>query len=251
MKNLTKYQIILLAVLIIVSVSSAVFCGYWTQKTEKLLEDKAIENEEKYNKMIEHMKNFDAKQDEEKEKLREVQNKLNEDSHFRKIAFYGATTEGDIQELYFDIDTDLKGEMPFLTADDMNKLIDSWYGGQGLAGRGQSFITAYEQTGLNPIYLFAHAAVESGWGTSYLARTRGNMYGIGAFTNAPGNALYLGDEMDEGIVNGAKWINDNYYNQGACTLSEMKAYGYAEGGSWEHDIAYIVNKSYDILGSGI
>lgn len=249
MKFTVKY-VVLLVLLVSISVGSAIFCAYWTNETNKVIEQKAKETEERYNRMLEHIQAFDAKQSIEREQMQKVQQRLQGvEDYYKKLSFYGPTVNGDVTELDFDIYTDLKDNFPSLSAWEMDMLISEWYGGQGLAGRGQAFITAAEETGLNPIYLFAHAAVESGWGTSYLARTRGNMYGIGAYTEAPGNALYLGDEIDEGIVNGAIWINDNYYNQGACTLSDMKAYGYAEGGSWEHDIAYIVIESYNILGS--
>lgn len=241
MKN-NKIQIILLVVFMLVTIVSTVFCSYWIIKTENLLEQKSIEQEEHYNQMIEHMEAFDARQSIEREKLKKMQDKLRNIS-----SFMGPTNRNEIKELDFSIYSDLKDEAPCITIQDMNRLIDKW-GANGFKNYGQVFIRAGQETGLNPIYLFAHAAVESGWGTSYLAQTRGNYFGIGAYTNNPNCAYEMGESIEDGIINGAIWINENYYLQGAQTLAQMKARGYASNPNWEHDIAYIVMQSYIILG---
>ena len=98
------------------------------------------------------------------------------------------------------------------------------------------------ETGLNPVYLLAHAAVESAWGQSHYAVYRGNYFGIGAVDSNPDNAHYM-----SGIVEGAKWIDENFYQDGAISLSDMKANNYASSPYWEGQIAQIVRTSYSIL----
>ena len=39
------------------------------------------------------------------------------------------------------------------------------------------FVTAAKETGLDPRYIAAHAALESGWGNSNFARNRNNYFG--------------------------------------------------------------------------
>ena len=78
---------------------------------------------------------------------------------------------------------------------------------------------AYKLTGLDPRYLVAHAAWESGWGTSNFAKNRNNFFGIGAFNSDPNKALKF--SKDEGFIDGAQWINHNFTARGQNTLQSM------------------------------
>lgn len=144
----------------------------------------------------------------------------------------------------FSVNTDL-GTNTDLTVDDMNKII-SYYEAEAFEGHGEAFILASKETGLSPIYLFAHAAAESGFGTSYLARDRHNYYGIAAFDNDPNAAYGMGSNIDEGIINGAKWIKKHYYDDGDKTLSEMHE-SYASDPEWANQITRIANKAIEVL----
>ncbi|MDM8101180.1 peptidoglycan-binding protein, partial [Oceanobacillus oncorhynchi] len=142
-----------------------------------------------------------------------------------------------------------------VTASDLNSDILS---GKGiLAGRGQAFITAGKQQSVNEIYLISHALLETGNGSSALARgievglnssgnpvvvtssnrsslrnirTTYNMYGIGAVDgNAHnGGAIRAYNEgwfsPEQAIVGGARFIGNSYihnqYNQN--TLYKMR-----------------------------
>lgn len=180
--------------------------------------------------------------------VRSLQSKVN------GLSYKGTVARNDINSLSFSVDTDLKENTPTVTVKDMDNLIAVWNQKtgyrSGLVGKGKAFIEAANTTGYNPIYLFAHAAVESGFGTSYLARTRGNMYGIGAFDSDTNKAYYLGNDMYEGIINGGVWINENYYEEGRTTLREMNQL-YASNIEWKDDISKIVNQSYEILANQV
>ena len=147
-------------------------------------------------------------------------------------------------------DMDL-GSYSNLSVEDMDKIIDYYdsmiNGGSRFKGKGYVFVEAAKETGLNPVYLFAHAACESSYGNSYLARTRNNFFGINAVDANPGRADIMGDSVDEGIINGAKWIKSNFYDNGYTTLNEMRDAGYASGESWSKDIQNIANDGLDIL----
>ena len=107
-----------------------------------------------------------------------------------------------------------------------------------LAGHAADFIRAAKEYSVSEIYLIAHACLETGNGTSRLARgvevngtTVYNVFGIGAYDNS---AVYSGSQrayalnwtsVGKAIDGGAKWISDNYVNSGAQrqnTLYKMR-----------------------------
>ena len=141
-----------------------------------------------------------------------------------------------------------------ITTDDMNSIIEYWNskcGGTPFLGRGDVFIEASKRTGLDPVYIFAHAALESGWGKSDLAIYKANYFGIGAYDSDPyGHGYSMGDGLHDGIIEGAEWINTNYYQQGQTSLYDMiygqKQYASAAD-SWIDDIASIMNTSYNVI----
>lgn len=137
------------------------------------------------------------------------------------------------------------GENTNISVEDMDKIIDYYEskikGGSRFKGKGYVFVQAAKETGLNPVYLYAHASVESAFGNSYLARTRSNFYGIDAWDTNPDRARTMGSSVDEGIINGAHWIKKNYYDNGYRTLAAMKKY-YASDPKWANDIASVANE---------
>lgn len=120
-------------------------------------------------------------------------------------------------------------------------------------GNGKVFIEASEKSGLDPRYIAAHAALESGWGTSAISKKKHNYFGIGAFDSSPYASAYsFAPGLQKGIVGGAQWISDNYTNKGYDTLAKMKARGYATDPEWAYNIARIMKKAPEdtSVGSG-
>ena len=150
--------------------------------------------------------------------------------------------------------TDLGYNNILITAEEMNKIIDYWdsktKNGTKFTGYGQAFLDIAEATGLNPIYILAHAGVESAWGKSNMAITKNNYFGIHAYDSNPDLALTMGDSVIEGLYNGAKWIAEKYYQQGQDTLHEMiygpKRYASAAD-AWINEIVSIMGTSYRVL----
>jgi beta-N-acetylglucosaminidase len=122
-----------------------------------------------------------------------------------------------------------------LTAAQMDTIINaSTSSGSVLRGKGPVFVQAAKQYNINEGYLLAHCALESGWGTSELARgyayngvtlvdgktwpagTYYNLFGIGAVDSGPlsGGRAYAvmngWDSIDKAIIGGAKWIVEGY-----------------------------------------
>ncbi|UGO49170.1 tapemeasure [Bacillus phage vB_BanH_Emiliahah] len=133
-----------------------------------------------------------------------------------------------------------------LTAADLDNWINSKAPeGSMMRGMGATFLKAGQQYGLDPRYLVAHAAEESAWGTSRIAKDKGNFFGIGAFDNSPYSSAYEfknggGSAAENGIMGGAKWISEKYYGKGNTTLDKMHQAGYATNGDWASNIASIM-----------
>lgn len=181
-----------------------------------------------------------------------------------------------------------KGYSGLFSADQLNAFIASTAKGRSgaLMGTGQYFIDAARLYGVNEVYLLAHAIVESGWGTSTLAKgyaydgktavagkvwpkgTYYNFYGIGAYDSSPlsgGRAMAIKqgwDSREKAIAGAARWIADNYLNNshGQNTLYKMRwnymsfsRYGkiehqYATDRQWAATIGGVMSDIYTSVG---
>ena len=113
-----------------------------------------------------------------------------------------------------------------------------------MSGFGATIIEASNQSGLDPAYLVAHAAEETGWGTSSIVKSKFNWFGIGAFDDSPGQSAYTFNNAKDGFIEGAKWIAKNYYEgqYQQTTLIKMRdpRHRYATNPSWPSNIASIM-----------
>lgn len=132
-----------------------------------------------------------------------------------------------------------------LTAADLDAWINSkTKEGSMMRGMGATFLKAGQEYGLDPRYLIAHAAEETGWGTSNIAKKKNNFFGIGAFDNSPMESAYgFGNTAEAGIMGGAKWIAEHYYAKGNTTLDKMHQAGYATNSDWASNIASIMKNA--------
>lgn len=81
------------------------------------------------------------------------------------------------------IDTDLKTKSPITAA-----FIDGYLaakGGGELSGIGKAAKEAEKKYGINAAYIVAHAAHETGWGRSRIAKEKNNLFGWSAFDKTP------------------------------------------------------------------
>lgn len=108
-----------------------------------------------------------------------------------------------------------------VTAENIDAFIKRSNPGAKFNGTGKYWIEAGKITGLNPIILLAFGALESAWGNSAIGGSN-NFFGIGAFDNNPNNGLNYGNNsVRDGIVNGAKFILNDYFKQGQTTLHSL------------------------------
>ena len=123
--------------------------------------------------------------------------------------------------------------------------------GSRLAGKGAIFKEAEERYKINALYLIAHSALESSWGRSQIAKDKNNFFGIAAYDTSPYDSAKSFDNVDKGILGAAKWIRENYYNEGKTYLGN-KASGmnvlYASDPYWGEKIASIMMRINSQLG---
>jgi beta-N-acetylglucosaminidase len=132
-----------------------------------------------------------------------------------------------------------------------------------LAGRESVFLNAAKKYSVSEVYLAAHAALETGNGSSPLAtglEVKGvkvyNMYGIGAYDDDPnGEGAHFAYKMgwttpEAAIEGGAKWIAENYINDSSYRQNTLYKMRWNPASPGEHqyatDIRWAVNQVYSI-----
>lgn len=140
------------------------------------------------------------------------------------------------------------------TVEDMDYLIDhvlSLHPDSAFKGLGQAFIVASNATGLDPLFFFSLAGVESAWGTNETHIKLCNPYSIGMFGDGIHHGWNLSDTFEEAIVEGAKFIYYEYYKKGQTTLYSMnhvRGHSYCDGDSdWEYQIGSEMSYLADLL----
>ena len=115
--------------------------------------------------------------------------------------------------------------------------------GSRLAGKGEVFKEAEKRYQVNALYLMAHSALESAWGRSQIAKDKNNFFGIAAYDTTPYDSAKSFDNVDKGILGAAKWIRQNYIDNGRTYLGN-KSSGmnvlYASDPYWGEKIASIM-----------
>lgn len=100
------------------------------------------------------------------------------------------------------------------SARDLDEYIESQKPTSPLVGLGEVFKQAEEETGVNALYLMAHAIHESAWGTSKIATEKYNLYGIRAIDADAYNSAMEFDSFEECILYAANYVKDNYLTPG-------------------------------------
>jgi beta-N-acetylglucosaminidase len=132
-----------------------------------------------------------------------------------------------------------------LTADEIEKILINTQ----LAGLGQAFADAEKNNNVNAYYLIAHAAWESAWGESRLAKNKNNLFGFSAYDESAYSSGTRFDTKAECIDVVAAFIsehylteNGNYYN--GANLKGMNK-KYASDKKWAQGIADTIENLVD------
>ncbi len=113
---------------------------------------------------------------------------------------------------------------------------------------GGSFIQAQQTWGMNALYLMAHAALESAWGTSKIAKDKNNLFGFMAYDDDPYGHAATFRSMHESILYCGAYIRRSYLSEGgrwfrAPNLEGMNYY-YASDQMWAVKIARAMQNIY-------
>ena len=108
------------------------------------------------------------------------------------------------------------------TADDLNTIINNnTISSSKLRNLGQTFIDAQNKYGVNALVLLSIAVNESSWGTSNIAMTKNNLFGLNAVDSSPGqSANYYSD-----VRNCVKDMAQTYLSKQYLYSSNWKYFG--------------------------
>lgn len=146
------------------------------------------------------------------------------------------------------------GNRMLVTKDDMKLLVDRYcklYPDSAFKDCEGAFVEASNLTGLDPLFLFSLAGIESGWGTSKLHIAQGNPYSMGMYGDGEHVGYDVADSFYNGIIEGACYIYEHYYLVGQTSLYSMNHHGdhsYCAGdSSWEAQIETEMNYCRKLL----
>jgi hypothetical protein len=111
---------------------------------------------------------------------------------------------------------------------------------------GNAFIAAEERYGINARFLVAAAMHESGWGTSYIARRKHNLFGYNAFDRDPSRYASAYATYAANIDATARFIKDFYLTPGgrwwggAPTLRSMQRF-WSSSHRWGIGVSHIAS----------
>jgi beta-N-acetylglucosaminidase len=117
-----------------------------------------------------------------------------------------------------------------LTREDIANII----AGTGLEGCEDAIIEIEEEHSINSLFTIALAGVESGYGSSWLADERNNLFGICAYDSNTDAATYFPTKSDC-IRYWGRLIAEEYFDEGCLTLEAINEY-YASNPEWASDV---------------
>lgn len=166
----------------------------------------------------------------------------------RKMASTIITKPPEFQVINGDITTYDLNTPSYLTA----KQIDNILIGTKLEGLGWAYKKAEDTYGVNALYLLAHSALESGWGTSAISNTKNNIFGFTAYDASPGQSATSFATKADCILVVAKYIGEHYLQENGkhyngSTLKGMNI-KYASDQEWAYKIASIMNSAQKKVG---
>ena len=255
-----KITLFCIAILVSILPIKALETGHQTDNSLDIVLKAIVDNSNDYSDKVDNLIKNDKKKEPAKKdqvdpnttKALEQYFQLARQELLRQAAANAEANKKANSRYSVDQNSDLSNKSVYVTTEDMNNIIRHFdpSGTSPFQGQGNVFIEASKESGLDPIYIFAHASWESDYGRSYLARDRGNYFGINAIDANPNAAHHMGNTMYDGIVNGAVWISKNYYQEGQTSLNSM-IYGgkrYAKAADkWIKGVNGIMAESYAYL----
>ncbi|MFC7079808.1 peptidoglycan-binding protein [Halorussus caseinilyticus] len=145
----------------------------------------------------------------------------------------------------YTIYSDLRTYEDGVTADEIDNAILEVRGDCPLVGLGSTWKDVAAEQGMNAVYMAAHAAHESAWGTSNIAQDKNNIYGWGAYDSDPYDGAKRFDSFEHCIRHVMPRVRDLYLTPGAqyyegAHLAGMNVH-YATDDQWAEKIRDVMN----------
>lgn len=154
---------------------------------------------------------------------------------------------------------DIKNELPKLNTSQIESIISKHFSKSTVIKPtdAEGIFNAQQETGMSALAILGIGALESGYGTSNIAKKKNNIWGWNATNvNPSGNATTF-SAMSQGALEYAQKFMNTYYNKyGATTIHSAgtgenpsgKGYAYNDDGSinskWARDVGSIMGKFY-------
>ena len=129
----------------------------------------------------------------------------------------------------------------YVTPEDLRKIT----AGTELEGCENAIVETEAKYGVNALFILSVAIHESGWGGSYLARTRNNLFGICAYDSDVDAASSFASKADC-IDYFGRLIKNEYFSEGRTDVYSINAV-YASDGSWGSQVFSTMNKMVNTI----
>lgn len=132
----------------------------------------------------------------------------------------------------FDINSNILEKTGY-TADQLSAAAKAMRGDNGFSDF-QAFVNAENEFGISSLFMLAHAAVESAWGTSFYSRDRNNLFGFNAYDSNPDQASGYASQAAS-IRFYANFLKTYYLTPGAVYFNGTTPHGIFVKYSSSHD----------------
>lgn len=128
------------------------------------------------------------------------------------------------------------------TASDLDRAFE----GTSMHGLGAAFERAEKSSGVNAWFLAAIATLESGYGTSEIARDKNNLFGFCAYDDSPYSSAKKFSTKEKGIEYVSGFLSREYLRDGGAYFKgcSVDAVGesYATDKSWANKVYSLMNE---------
>ena len=135
--------------------------------------------------------------------------------------------------------------VPSVTGEALDDAIAAIRPDSPLIGLGADFVRIGQEKQMNPIYIAAHAAWESTWGTSQIAQDKNNLFGYGAYDSCPYECAWTFDSMADSVETVMAKVDEEYLTEGGIYFNGATLQGmnvkYATDPNWADGIASVMN----------
>ena len=129
-----------------------------------------------------------------------------------------------------------------------NAPADSPFKAEKREGLVVDIMAASKKYHINPVYILAHAILESGWGRSKIAREKSNLFGYKAYDSSPYESAMSFVSYWQCIDTVMKHVHDNYLTPGGVYYNCPTLGGinqkYASDKEWSAKIRKLMNDIY-------